>query len=403
MIDLKSRADATYTGVVNTLETAGMATVGRTVTATLRVSPNGDNSDGLSWATAYTTIQAALNAASTDAYECTLILIGPHPTWYDINTTGDPTWTGNYHLMGTHRIWATIKNTHASATSVMKFTGKVAIEDLAISTQGGVDGVIFTGRGWRVRKCGFNSSACNAANTSVTIDGTAAVIRGGIIEDVQFFGNVAYTTAVYLNKATVTEMYNVDVHFALTAIHVLGTGCDNNFFHYVDIGGCALGIDIDEGDSQHFENIHLHETTVDIDDEVGNHHWNSIIGQFPINIEPDNFTGVAVATGDGADTWTTSAVTLRTAGAIPFKILGSNVEADANEKFRLQLFADGVVFSDIQFEGTLNASRRRISSASTETDYVFNKGVVISAKSKSESAGVDTVTVWLIVQEIQSL
>ena len=52
-----------------------MPTVGIPVTATLYVSPNGNNTDGSTWARAYTTIQGALDAASTDASECTAILV----------------------------------------------------------------------------------------------------------------------------------------------------------------------------------------------------------------------------------------------------------------------------------------------------------------------------------------
>ena len=117
-------------------EISGAAVIGRAVTAVLCVSPNGSGTDGASWTTAYQTIQAALNAASTDANECTLILVGINtgPTnFYDIDTTGDPTWTGNYIIMGTHRTWAKIKNNHTSATSVMKFTGYTSLIDLNIN------------------------------------------------------------------------------------------------------------------------------------------------------------------------------------------------------------------------------------------------------------------------------
>jgi len=53
-----------YVGIKD--ELFGMPTIGRAVTATLYVSPNGNGTDGSSWTRAYTTIQAALDAASTD-------------------------------------------------------------------------------------------------------------------------------------------------------------------------------------------------------------------------------------------------------------------------------------------------------------------------------------------------
>ena len=229
------------------LNGTGMATAGRAVTATLFVSPDGNDADGLTWDTAYTTIQGALDAASTDANDCTLILIAPTATFYDIATTGDPTWSCNVHIQGTHRIWAAIRNEHASATSVFKFTGKASIQDLAIFTEDGVDGVIFTKSGWRVRNCGFNSSGTDAANTSVYIDGSAAVTRGGIMEDVQFIGNVANTTAIHINKSTVNEFRNIHVHTCLVGLHIEDAASDLNTFYNCDFGDCALGMDLDAG------------------------------------------------------------------------------------------------------------------------------------------------------------
>ncbi|KKM01520.1 hypothetical protein LCGC14_1793660, partial [marine sediment metagenome] len=61
---------------------------GRAYTATLFVSPDGDNSDGTILRKAFQTINAALDAASTDANDLTLIYISPHATYYDINLTG---------------------------------------------------------------------------------------------------------------------------------------------------------------------------------------------------------------------------------------------------------------------------------------------------------------------------
>lgn len=44
-----------------------------------------------------------------------MILVGPHATYYDIDTTGDSTWTGNYEIKGTHRLWAPVRNEHNGA------------------------------------------------------------------------------------------------------------------------------------------------------------------------------------------------------------------------------------------------------------------------------------------------
>ena len=101
---------------------AGPSITNRAMTAKLHVSPDGNSYDGSTWENAFQTIQEALDAASTDANDLTLIIVAPHATFYDIYTTGDPTWTGNYEIIGSHRLWAPVRNTHGTATSIMKFT-----------------------------------------------------------------------------------------------------------------------------------------------------------------------------------------------------------------------------------------------------------------------------------------
>jgi len=385
----------------NRLPEIGTSTAGIAATATLYVSPNGAGSDGKTWASAFTTIQDALDAASTDADECTQIVISPHTTFYDINTTGDPTWTGNYHLIGSHRIWAAIKNTHATATSVLKFTGKASIGDLAIFTDNtnNADGVIFTGSGWRVRRCGFNSTGTDAANTSVHIDGSAALTRGGIMEDVQCLGHVTHTKGININTSTVNEFHNVTLHTCLTGLHIEGATSDYNLFKDCDIGDCALAVDIDAGNEQHFDHITFHHNTNNVDDEVGDSVWANIHGEFDISVTPDDFTGIAVDTGDGVDTWTAALQTIYTdAGDGPFRVVGKALKAGSTEWYRIQLTADdgGTYFSDTMFE----ASKQIGSTAPSGTEHIFNKGTVIKGRSKSESAGVDGLDVWLQIQMI---
>lgn len=384
-------------------EGLGNATIGRAVTATLHVSPNGDNTDGSTWAKAYTTIQGALDTASTDGDDCTLILISPHATNYDINTTGDPTWSANVILKGSHRLWAAIKNTHASATSVMKFTGKASIEDLAIFTQGSVSGVIFTKSGFRVRHCGFNSESTTGATKSIHLDGSSAFIRGGIMDEVEFRGNVAYTTALYLDTAKINRFECLHIHNAIKGIQIVDADSDYNTFINCDIGDSALAIDIDGGNEQHFNGITLHHNTTNIEDAVKDHIFENIRGQFEITVQPDNFTGFAVAGGGGADTWgtLTEVMTSGTSNLKPFRIVATQIEADASEKFRIQFTVDGgaTYYDDIQVEGSANAVKRESTASPSGTEYIFNVGSGVSARVKSESGG-DNVIIWIERQEI---
>ena len=380
----------------------GMPTVGRPVTTTLYVSQNGDNTDGSSWDRAYNTLNSALDAASTDAQDDTAILLAPGT--YDINTTGGPTWAANVEIKSAHRRWATITNSHASATSILKLTGKASISDLAFPQTGACSGVIFTASAFRIRRCGFNSSACTGAVKSIHIDGTAGTLVGGLIEDIRMIGHVSYTTGIYLDTVSYSDFNKIDAHFCLNGIQIVNVASDNNFFNTVDLGGCAIGLNLDAGNSQHFNDVNFHENTLNVDDEVGDHHWSGIRGEFPITNEPDNFTGVAVDTGDGADTWTASPVEVRAAvtSTKPFTIVGVNLEAGTAETYRVRFSADNgsTWFDDLQFDGVGVGVRTKSFSFPGGTEYIFNAGTQITAESKSESAGVDGLDIWLKVQEI---
>ena len=381
----------------------GPAMLGRAITAKLYVSPNGSDADGSTWAKAYTTIQGALAAASTDANDCTLILLAPHDTYYDINTTGDPTYTGNYEIVGTHRLWALVRNTHASATSIMKFTGKVSLRDLAIFQTGDTNGVTFTQGGFRIRDCGFNSEGLTDPATAIYIDGSAGLTRGGIIEDIQVQGHITYTKALHINASKVNEFYNMRIAKCLTGVHIEDAGSDMNSFDELMLHNCATGIDIDSGNGSMFNNIHFHGCTTNVDDAVGDSNWNNINAELDTSFFPDNFTGVTVATHANADTWTAAPVEIRSAAAAtkPFKIVTTLAEASAAEKFRVRFSANAgsTWFTDIVIEGEVNAIKSIASSASTATDHVFNAGTQISAESKCESGG-ESVVVWIKIQEI---
>ena len=376
--------------------------VGKTVTAQLLVSPNGDNSTGRTWATAYNTIQTALDAASTDGDDLTLISIAPHTTNYDIDTTGDPTWTGNYILAGSHRNFTKIKNTHASATSIMNFTGKVSLMDLTIDVgYSSVNGVTISGsgsKGCRVRRVYFEAEHATGAQTCLTIDDN----EYARVEDCKFHGVITYTKGLLISDSKLSNYTWLDFHDCLAGIQFTGTSHDN-IFSYILLHDCTIGLDIDSGNNQFFHECSFGVCATAVDDEVGNHAWISLHGELDVTLEPDNFTGVTVATHANPDTWTATPVEVRAAATAtnPFKIVATIVEADAAEKFRVRLSHDAgsTWFDDISIEGEVNAQKREGSVAPTATDHIFNKGTQIVAASKCESGG-NNVVVWIEIQEI---
>lgn len=379
----------------------GSMIIGRTVTDVLRVSPNGNSFDGSSWYKAFQNPIEALNAASTNPGDLTLIEMAPHATYYDIDTTGDPTWTGNYIIKGSHRNWAKIMNTHASATSIAKFTGKASLIDLNINLgSGSGNGIIMTHGGFRVRNLAFVGENLTGAATALHINGSSP-LKHGIIENLHIDGHVTYMTGLLLDNAAHNHIRHIHMHECLKGLQIVGADSDENVFEHIDVGGCALGFDLDAGNNQHFNCVCFHNNTRNVDDEQGDHVWSDIRGHFPLTLLPDNFTGIDLDTG-AADTWGTDTEILSVASRDnPFRVIGFAVEADANEKFRIRFSNDNGVthFADIQVEGQVAAATRQAFSLPSGTDEIFNKGDKISGSSKSES-GSNTSTIWLQVQEI---
>jgi hypothetical protein len=388
-----------------TSESAGAFITGRAVTAVLYVSPNGDDTDGSSWTKAYTTIQGALAVASADADDLTLIMIGPHATNYDINTTGDPTYTGNYCLKGSHRNWAKIKNEHASATSIMKFTGRVCLEDITFDCGGAgttINGVIISGsgtKGSRIRHTYFEAEHVDGAHTGLLIEGGTEYIR---LDDVMFHGVQANTTGLIMDDVKFSHLNGVQFHDCLTGLQITNADSDENTFNDLLFHENTLGLDLDAGNGQIFDNIHFFKCTERIDDEVGDASWKEIIGEFDITKYPDNFTGIEVATGAGT-AWTGAPVEIRSAATatVPFRVIGYVLEASASEKFDVKFTADGgtTYFSIAPFEGVATGVNTKSGGAPSGTGFIFNKGTAIGAIARCESGG-EEVDVWLLVQEI---
>ena len=368
-------------------------------TATLYVCPEGDGTDGLTWDTAYTTIQAALTAASTDGDECTLINISPHTTNYNINTTGYPTFTGNYILRGSETHWAKIKNEHADVNCILKFTGKTTLENLNFNLGSDNDlvaGIIMTFGACWIRNCQFVGEDLGSAATALWFDG-AAQIKHETVYECSFKGHVTHMTAIKIDTCGYSQFERIHIHDCLTGIHIVDAASDGNTFFTIDIGGCATGIDIDAGNGQHFINLVLHNNIANVDDSIGDHHWYNPDGQFEIKVMPDDFTGVTVTSAAGANAWGSYATVYTNATGGPFRVVGVFVDPTVTQNARVELYDStaGKTFDDFMFAGSKQAGAH----APSGTEFVFNAGTVIQARTKDES-GSDNVEIWLQVQEI---
>jgi len=382
------------------LDEIGASTIGRAVTDTLYVWENGSGVDGKSWNRAFTTIQDALDAASTDENDCTLILIAPHSMYYDIDAAGDPTWSANVILKGSHRTWAEVVNTNAGATSVLKLDGKASLMDLCVNLGTSNNGAILSYNGFRVFGCQFVGENLVSAATALTLDG-AGVLDRGKIDNCDFLGHTSYMTAVKLDGVTDSRFQRLRIKECNVGVHILDSASDGNEFEDVDIGYCTTGINIAAGNGQHFKDILLYNNTININDSVGDHIWSGIRGTFPIALTPNDFVGVQVNCGAagvyGADTELRSAA----AATKPFRVLAVYLNLSAGEIYSIRLSSDSGSshYNAMLVEGSAQSFTRLTTEFLDYSDFVFNRGTRISASAKSESGG-NNVKVWLNVQEI---
>lgn len=379
-----------------TQDDLGMPTVGRPNTASLFVKKDATGAaDGSSWADAFTTLNAALDAASTDPNEGTLIFLAPAAAPYDIDTTGTPTWTGNYEIHGAHRRWSIITNSNATADCIFKFTGKVSINDCGILTAN-THGVIFTNSNYRIRHSGLNGTAMTTSHSLIYIDGSGGLIKGGIIEDIEMTGDIGFTTGIYMDKATQCTYKGVYCHTCINAIQIVDVLSINNYWEDLDLGGNAIGINIDAGVSQHFNRVNFHENTINVDDEVGEHHYNGITGELGIHTTPQDRVGVSVVSGADAYGADTELVAIATVD-VPFKVLFYNVSPSVEETMMIRFSADsGATYFT---ESVFATKKDKASGGGDATNFIFNAGTRISASLYGSAITVNS-NVWLEIQEI---
>jgi hypothetical protein len=374
---------------------------GRPYTKILYVSSNGSGSDGKSWASAYTTIQDALDAASVDSNDFTLILIAPGT--YDINTTGVPTWSANVAIIGSHRNTVIIKNDHGSASAVMQLSGKSSLKDVTIDCgSGSNDGLILTSDGARLENIYLEAENVTGAHNALEFSGSIEYVK---CEDVMIHGVITHTKGVYLNDCKLSTFINFQIHECATGLHLDHADDDDNFFNFFHIHGCTLGVLIDAGIENQFKNLMLLSNTTNVTTCAGNHWNNPYFEPQIVRILPETAsTGTVVSSKNVADTYADNYTQIDDGTTFTklFKVVGMALgNPSDNTATYIVKIATGAAASEVDIgRGMHQANRFGAGFSQGFESGVIDPGVRVSANCQSENAVADTIQVWLQYIEI---
>ena len=363
-------------------------------TAVLFVDASGNNTDGLTWTNAYTSIPTAL--AACGANDFTLINIGAGV--YDINITGNPTYTVNVHIKGLGREITQVKNTHGSATAVLKFTVFCMITDLTIDCGTGEDGIILDGtnaHGSILDNLTFDCAALAGAADGIQLTGGIKFLK---IHNIHIHGETTNTTGIRTSDSLDNEFNNIHIHDSLVGIHLDNTADHSNHFTNLHIMGCAKGLLIDTGaDNNMFTSIEFHNNTVNSDDTgAGTFYKDVKLDTEIIKVTPVTASvGTLLTSKNVINTYADSDIAVISNITTPFKIIGAFLgnPTDATATYLAKIIAGSVTFIEglLFFEGKFGGN----GFTHFKTNW-FAKNTAITANVKTENAAADAVELWLL-------
>ncbi|KKL64887.1 hypothetical protein LCGC14_2160500, partial [marine sediment metagenome] len=355
------------------------------------VHKDGDNSDGESWETAYTTMNVAVAVSSVDLDDMTIIFVGLG--LFDVDVAEQLDINKNIHIVGSGRHGTVFSNSHILADFVFNVTRHFGIEYSSIyfnSSSGGIN-VYGNNTNIQMLNMGFDTEHDNTGTTeALRID----YGEHGRYETIHFHGENTTTTAINISNSDYNHFNDIEIHdFNGTGIQICNDS-NGNIFSTIYIDGTALGLDIDSGVGQYFRNFELFNCTVNIDDEVGNSYWYNVITESMIaGITPDNLVGININTAIGADTYGLD-VLVFDGSAIdsPYYIIALIFETSAGERYGFRAWYS--FSSEYIYETIIEAKfANQIERLEATFPRLFNAHSQIYISIKSES-GNDDMTVW---------
>lgn len=363
------------------------------------VHVDGDNTTGISWETAYNSLSDALNIASNDSNDYTLIKLGSGTQ--DIDQVGNPTFNCNVMIQGDDRPNTRIINTNALALSVIKFTGNVLLDTIIIDC-GNINGIIFSGEVCKIENSLIQADS--ATENLVMIDFQSSV-SSITIDKVDFVGSVYqnYTTGLKMNSITFSRIQSSNFWFGFKAIDII----NSHYLEFEDISYSQIhtAINIDESSSNlFFTSSHFRQNIHNINDSSNSAFFcqaHTNLDQEIIRLIPPEMTGTELTGGVAAEEFG-SWVNITTSSSVlkPFKVkfIIMDATSDVNTLYQGQvaIYKDGEynTFATALFHGELkNSVLYELVSG------ILPAGSIISIRIRTENGGSDTCNIHLAVVE----
>ncbi len=363
------------------------------VTDVLYVHPDGNGSTGLTWETAYTTFLAAYTAASSDVNDFTLILVSAGT--FDFDIAGGQLIAKNIAIRGAGTGLTIFKNSHASNTYIFSVSRPFYLSECTLYRVGTCNGLVLTSGAKATLDGVYFDFISEAAAAGVAIDVTNA--HANSFRDTTIIGDGANTIGVNLNISAGNVLERVFLGSCAVGAKIENAVSDRNTFHFVLFFECVLGLDIDAGNAQIFDQLVFHGCTTNIDDEVGDSYWAHIDGNYPIESLPQDLVGVTVADGAAGAYGAYVEIISAATNDGPFRIVGMKVEAEDAGHHALRLSADNgtTFFYEVNIEATAAQGQTFGINLPAGSEYIFNKGTQITAAWKSSDGNSEANLLWL--------
>lgn len=362
----------------------------------LFVAKGGDNTNGLSWTTAYTSLASAITAA-TSTKRC-LINLGAG-TWdvavVDGLLVDEPVW-----IKGAGKGVTILQNLSGLDANdfILNFSEPVKITDCTFTNIGAA-----IGSGIIINDTNANSSIIERCEflfeSSCKMIHIGQDVKRIHVKDCEFIGDdFAWCVGILEQGDGDSVFENLKIYDCANGIMLDGDS-DSDIFKDIFLTSCAIGIDLNSGNDMLFENIRFESCTTNIDDEVGDSVWFNIKADGMTGLlNPADDTGTAEAAGNNA--YSAAWTTLLPAVDYLFKVIGVSVMSDVADVHLIKLSADGgtTKFYETVWHAAANTITRM--NIPEEFQQIYGMGTVITCDTWAEGGAGATLEIWLHIVKL---